>query len=482
MKGLLSTLYELDMLGPAYKFEVNGSQEFKSLWGLAFSVIIYGFCASAAIILGMDIWERKKPLVSLSIVSKNLSVIPLSDLPIMISIYDKHGKNKLNFEEYVSHKIIEVIGPYTYSSPDTEYVESNTYFFHCNLAKQYSYYNQYTSFDYLTLGLYCPTFDSNSTLVNEQASENSITYSFYFYKCDISERKCADDLDEAFDSLDIYYSTVDSIIDAMNYTDPIKKYEYNKAISLSNTFQKTVSINLERAELASDEGWIFEDIIITQTTKVSEVDIQYSILSAESKEPKVIMKLSSLKNINRTTRNYLKVQEVFARIGGIANALWITFSIMLRALIRFEYYTYVRGLIDSMLEDYKEDPIVKARISRATLNQSENLPIKHNFAPVMANSVFNHTMPSNHNYQYPRVILKSKLKNETLKPIDLPLGQDVPLIEKFSFFKYWYLFSTCQKQRVKNFDDYLNLSKKVISLGTYITTTLSVIKNELQTQ
>lgn len=478
MKGLFGNLIHLDMLGPSYKFEVNGSQDFKSIWGFILTVLIIGFCATATMIFGIDIWERKKPTVSFSKISKSSSEIPLWNLPIMISIYDKNGKNRPNFEEYVSHKIVEVIGPYTNGDPDIQHIEDKYHFFHCDLSKQYDYYKQYSGYNYLSLGLYSPNFDQNSTLLNEINSENSIAFTFYFYKCDKAKSKCADDIDEAFDTLDLYFTTVDSLVDATNYTNPIRMFEYSKSVSLSNSFQKTLAIDLERAELASDEGWIFEDVILSQLTKVSNIDIQYSLLAADSIEPKVIMKLSSLKNVERITRNYLKVQEVFAKIGGIANALWITFSIILRALIRFEYYTHVRNIIECMAEDSKDELITNSRfIKPPIIHNSEDFQLKLRITPSVGigQGTLNNNVPINQIFSYSKVVLKNQLKNDTLNVGDLSLGSN-SLIRKMTFLRYCYYFFTCQKKSIKIYDDYISLSKKVLSFSTYVKITLGAMR------
>eukprot|EP00340_Litonotus_pictus_P010960 CAMPEP_0170539816 /NCGR_PEP_ID=MMETSP0209-20121228/104225_1 /TAXON_ID=665100 ORGANISM="Litonotus pictus, Strain P1" /NCGR_SAMPLE_ID=MMETSP0209 /ASSEMBLY_ACC=CAM_ASM_000301 /LENGTH=254 /DNA_ID=CAMNT_0010841959 /DNA_START=776 /DNA_END=1537 /DNA_ORIENTATION=+ len=43
----------------------------------------------------------------------------------------------------------------------------------------------------------------------------------------------------------------------------------------------------------------------------------------------------------KTLRNYLKVQELFARVGGLANAFWIIIKILTYHFMKFKYYFFV---------------------------------------------------------------------------------------------------------------------------------------------
>ena len=101
----------------------------------------------------------------------------------------------------------------------------------------------------------------------------------------------------------------------------------------------------------TDNGWILEDHNISNFISfVPKVDIELisnndiSIINTKSV---FITQLTfnSQRIREKINRSYIKVQDLFAKIGGIINTLFILFFIISRNYLNFNYYKYLMGIV-----------------------------------------------------------------------------------------------------------------------------------------
>lgn len=253
----------IDLIGPSFNLEDASASRFKSSQGAFISLLLYSFIIVVTFIFGEDLWQKKKPLLSLSKIQTVNSQFSLYRLPIIFSLYTYQMMNIANTEDYIDYSVTEIVGPYTFNNSDT-YISKNYNLFKCNISLEYDYYSE---IDMGELGLLCPNFNQTTVIKNEYASTNSISYEFAFSKCNKDVRNCAADVDQLFDNLILFMTFVDTIVDPSSFGNPISHFETNKAIYLSSSLQKKYVLNLVKDEIVTDCGWIFEDMIILNNIK-----------------------------------------------------------------------------------------------------------------------------------------------------------------------------------------------------------------------
>lgn len=461
MAKLSSLLKELDLIGPNFSLEYNENSRFKSLQGALISLIIYGFLVGFLFIFGTEVWERKKPVLTLSEKLNAYSLFSLYRFPLTLNLYTTEMQNVKNIFDYLSFEVIETYGAFTDPTDIIGGYRYNKYgVYKCNISVEYDLYAHDDFGDVTTL---CPTFNKSTFLQNEYLSSNSTTYVFKVFKCDKSKRDCAADLDERFESLIFIFGISDSSIDPTNYTFPILTTESNVLIPLSHTLKKDIMITFSLNELISDYGWIFENFITDKFIKQSKVDFQYSIIDENSPIEKVSVIIQSSKQVSRAGRSYLKVQELFAKVGGVGNALLILFNLLFNNYLRFIYLQFI----------YEE---------AQTINSSSNAPFKKMSVSPLKNPQFvmdnNQNMVGLHNSN-------EKASRVSNNPVQLNhsseqiLGQDLKLNFNdkldFSFCEYVISIITCKKDKTADYYRVMSHSKKLISLNAFLSNTTNIL-------
>eukprot|EP00340_Litonotus_pictus_P013022 CAMPEP_0170538126 /NCGR_PEP_ID=MMETSP0209-20121228/103126_1 /TAXON_ID=665100 ORGANISM="Litonotus pictus, Strain P1" /NCGR_SAMPLE_ID=MMETSP0209 /ASSEMBLY_ACC=CAM_ASM_000301 /LENGTH=342 /DNA_ID=CAMNT_0010839759 /DNA_START=809 /DNA_END=1834 /DNA_ORIENTATION=+ len=91
----------------------------------------------------------------------------------------------------------------------------------------------------------------------------------------------------------------------------------------------------------SDDGWLLEDFREIYYQNVDS--ILYDIINISSGPPVAIVSLlKSPKLRNKSNRNYMKVQELLAKIGGIGNAFFAVMYALTYYYLRFHYFMFIR--------------------------------------------------------------------------------------------------------------------------------------------
>lgn len=370
MKSTRALFKNIDMVGPKFLLEFEGGSRFLSIQGSIISLGLYGFLISISFIFGTELWERKKPYYTQSKIQKENTVIPLYKFPLMFSLYTDSLENVLNFDEYLMVETQQSYGILTRpDNPDPVTFINVLNLYKCDPSEAYDYYKG-SKFGNATI--LCPDADESNYLLNDAGSANSIHYKFYFYKCDPAARKCADDLEDKFETLRLIITTVDNSVDPTIYSKPLVSFENNISVLLSNWLMKKVLVTFEKNELVSDYGWIFENLVSDIYFKTSSSNYEYLFLPPGNTSPKIVISISTFRQITRVCRSYLKIQELFAKIGGIANALFIIFEITFSSYLEYTMknnilYSIPGMELSSLVEsqspssNYSSKPIFKSR-------------------------------------------------------------------------------------------------------------------------
>lgn len=335
-------LKSIDILSPNYYIEYKNSSKHKSIPGALLTIILITFILVVTIVFSRELWEKESPTIINTQFSQPETSFSLYKKPFIFSIYNSQGSNIIGFNKYVTAKLIVNYGPFSnITDPNNHNVENKYELVPCDITKEYEHFYGY---DFGVLDMRCPTFinDTEAVLRNEFYSSNSTSYTFEFYKCDPTERECADDLEEIFDSIILYFSFIPKTSNPLVYSNSIVEYEENHAVYLSNNFQKNLKITFDYVLYKTDAGLLFEDINILRYVNIKSVQTEYDILQESSKAPKATIMMQTTKTVTQIQRSYLKLQELFAKIGGLINVAYILLNYISYSYLNFLYYLTLR--------------------------------------------------------------------------------------------------------------------------------------------
>jgi len=162
MYKVLDYLIKVDFLGGEIGFEYQGTRKFKTFIGAVLSSIIFITVVIFGVVLGQEIYKRKRPLVSNSNTFLEESTYSYNDFPILYSFFNYAGK-EINPHEYFDFLIQE------FSFDENLNLNITNSFSLVNCSEIKSNFNTKSFFDsdllinpYTTQ--YCPNFPSDSRI------------------------------------------------------------------------------------------------------------------------------------------------------------------------------------------------------------------------------------------------------------------------------------------------------------------------------
>eukprot|EP00340_Litonotus_pictus_P000315 CAMPEP_0170526276 /NCGR_PEP_ID=MMETSP0209-20121228/11730_1 /TAXON_ID=665100 ORGANISM="Litonotus pictus, Strain P1" /NCGR_SAMPLE_ID=MMETSP0209 /ASSEMBLY_ACC=CAM_ASM_000301 /LENGTH=388 /DNA_ID=CAMNT_0010816025 /DNA_START=30 /DNA_END=1193 /DNA_ORIENTATION=+ len=126
---------------------------------------------------------------------------------------------------------------------------------------------------------------------------------------------------------------MDSFVNAKNYSTPIVYYPVNEIFKLDLGTAIRLFFNLKTTKVHTDFGWILEEVFEVEAITTTPTKELFKPLNHEKMELRFGAPLRRTKVI----RNYLKLQELFAKIGGLFNAVNIVCHVLLYDYILFKY-------------------------------------------------------------------------------------------------------------------------------------------------
>lgn len=230
-----------------------------------------------------------------------------------------------------------------------------------------------------------PFLANNSTnikiLINQCTNaQKQSSYPYFSNKDDYDIDKLANCLDD--DTLAYYYQKIILRIDFIDSFYNFKEL-HNPAVSEFNSLTKQITkgdlfmstmLELGIKELLSDESWIFENYIDNKIIYYRNSYNEYLQPTLFSKEL-FTLSIEVSKKIIVSTRSYMKLQDLFARIGGFYNALSILINIILYDYVRFKfnsnYSKYTLDISNFKLQE-KDNDFLNPKIDNIYDNQNDN--------------------------------------------------------------------------------------------------------------
>ena len=164
----------------------------------------------------------------------------------------------------------------------------------------------------------CVNHTDDDHVFNKNANANSAFAKIEFYKCDKNKRECPENIDILMREVYLIITFVNSFIDSSNYTNPIQYYEYSYAQQTSDAFLKRMYMSLTNDVYKSDNGWILEDYKIFEYITLQEKSLDINPNDGiETKGQMFNISIDSPNLRQITVRNYMKIQELIAKVGGL---------------------------------------------------------------------------------------------------------------------------------------------------------------------
>lgn len=362
-RSRLSFLKKVDLFGKTLMFEEHDVQSHQTSIGALFTYLMFIALSVVTFLFGKEIYQRKKPylLESEEIMTSDIAFVDLREFPIFFSFSNLYGNN-------ISVDIHDILNVFLFYYA-TDYNSVLTYellygFTECNST----YYTKHQDLvdkhisdsKKINKTLYCINHQSqeNFKLALPFLSNGSKNIKIMLNQCNNSKRKSSysyfknnnkftiNDLDTCLDqkSLDYYYQKIimrveffDSFYDYKNFDNPEVYYtnSFSKQITKGDGFINT-NMQLGLKQLLSDESWIFEHYYKTNINFFKSENNEYLVPTEFSKEL-FTLSLDVSNKVSVSTRYYMKIQDLFAQVGGFFNAITIVIKVLLYDYVRFRF-------------------------------------------------------------------------------------------------------------------------------------------------
>lgn len=348
---------KINLFGRTFQFENDFSSRSNSIQNLSLTVILVIATIVVGFIFGKEIYLRENPKYTSSkiTISKEESLVNFLDFPVIFKFLDNVGSP---LEDDIVKKMISV-NLITFDIVEGNGQKSN--FMPIKICDLENYKNS-TKFEMVkniidSKGVsYC--LNVNEQMMNKKAAFDSKNILLIFNKC---KTNCLNNLDDFLEGAYVGLNYIDNYVNPSSYNDPIKSDEKIEMIKISSKISKELAISFQNNILKTNKGWIFEDFIeqnyVSYDTLISEVFISQNEL--------IRMFIDSPTFVALNVREYMKIQDLLASIGGFFNAIYMIMTFLTYHYISFEYYLSIYELFhDNKLynDEDKNEEMVKDRI------------------------------------------------------------------------------------------------------------------------
>jgi hypothetical protein len=358
LKSLVKGFKNIDLFGRDLKFEEDGAQSFHTNTGAFLTLLLFVLVIVLGVLFGREIYERKLPVVLLSTEIVENPDIALSDIPFMFYFIDSAGKQFDDAEKY-----FQVVVSYVHYSKtnvvNSSYIEG---FVPCDPDK-FTMHKEYIRIaveDGKNTGAipYCVNHNDTYTVKNKLGSKNSDSLLVSINVCS-DKNKCEEDAFRQTRGSIVLIKYINSFFSPKNYTNPVYYFEDTHAnvvgqgVAYRNIFQLSMDL------FDSDNGWILENNVKQNAIKISSIKQEGT--PPEQDVNLIIFVFETNNKREYVTRSYMKVQELFAKIGGLFNAFYIIINVFILSYVKFKFrvkYTkYALGYEENNTDNKNKDKL-----------------------------------------------------------------------------------------------------------------------------
>ena len=333
----------VDLFGKKIEFMIDNNIRSKTVIGGFLTVFSLFLVLIYCIYLSQDFFYHKNPTIY-SIENHNTIPLtiedPLSKVPIMLSF--RKDNSSFNVLDYF--KLTSYYFKYSYLNNtiiDQKIINIET----CSNdflqeLKELSHFE-----DNILLNSYCLNYSNLNEIPRLYGSTSSDSVGFiqvnlsYNHNLSIS-------MDDLINQIYYYFiflkiTLVNSAIITGSFSKPLIHFPTSYEILLSPGFTKYVDVFLQKEILNSDEGFFFENIKKFESYSPEKNDFYFSVNLNQTFLVQFNLYSSNLSK--DTKRIYVRIQTIFASIGGIINLFTQVFPLLVTFFSVIQRNTYILG-------------------------------------------------------------------------------------------------------------------------------------------
>jgi hypothetical protein len=240
-------------------------------------------------------------------------------------------------------------------------------------------------------GIFSPTFpfeqyyciSKNETLsLKGVLTSTSISYfKFMVRTCknETSPVPCAteEELSKKLDGTMVTLYHIDKIYDPSNYTHPVKHFFNNYWLRASQKVFNGVSFYFKTVNFIDDTGLLFEDSSKSTTLKVDNIHPSIDFMKSDHFLEVIFLFNNSVTTYNR---KYKRFQQVVAEIGGLINAAYIFFSVIVNYFTQLFYFDHI---VNKLFDSSKELRTLNSACVEASINNNLRSANEISLSPVI---------------------------------------------------------------------------------------------------
>lgn len=333
---------KLDFLGPPIGVENEDSNRLRSNQGAFLSFLTFLAAFIIAIMFGQEVYQRKNPNVSESKEFVESSKVYFKDFPALFTFHYGNTEEVANPYDFYDFWIQS----FHIDANSTTTIRYNYSLVDCE-TRNFTIYNEILENQIFQTpySFYCINFTENDYFSNDFTTPNSVYFRMLIELCDVNDpsRNCKL-TKEVFTTRTLVVSMtyINTFVDTINFEKPVVPFIERFVQPISWGLFKLIYFQLSNNIIISDAGWLLEDkqeihylSYKGKNTDMNLIDFNYGryVYALVFESPRLRIKIQ---------RTYMKVQELFARVGGIANAFVIIITIASNDYIRYLYYFFIK--------------------------------------------------------------------------------------------------------------------------------------------
>lgn len=344
----------IDVISKEINFKYGTSSTLKGVFGGILTMLLSIFILSGFISFGMQIFYKTNPKVTYSKSYQDYGKInDTGNFPIMIQLVKRGGILLDNAEQYYNFQVINYQLQQVNGQPVKNITTANIN--HCrdedfaaqkdafiaqaniaNLTKYYCFAHENAVEIYGTIG---------STYINYIGILINYCQNGTDVVC-----KSNDEITLAMENLYVEFFAPNYFFDSNNYDDPAKFYVQLYTIPISSSFYKRMYFYYKNVDFTTDVGFIFESLETNSYYQIDSLDQEIYFTTDARFYPQTMSEitLTIIQIKDDYFRNYYKVQNLAADLGGLIQAIFtclkITNSILSEKFL-------ISCLVDEVFDD-----------------------------------------------------------------------------------------------------------------------------------
>ena len=326
---LKSFTKQIDIIGYELKPTFRGENQSKTICGALLTSIIICTMIVAAVLFGKDIVFREKPVVRTNLRKDPDLSAHVEVFPFLVTLYTKFGMDitnllgideeftfvwqAINFSQTVAENGLPGIStiPFVRCTEEIIGTKAKDTFESANIN-----WRTTKCFDKSKLG------KDYQNIKQDNGDKDFALMRMQMIMCDKSTNpKCGWSF-EKFGNLLVSIVTVDRFLDTSDFNDPIKLTPLFYNVSISPSLESVLKFKVVKNNLLTEDGFIFSSVREERYYTLQTDDRDFNIFNASTKLLSEVVFSMETKEVF-IERQYIKIQEVIANLGGFFKVLML---------------------------------------------------------------------------------------------------------------------------------------------------------------